>query len=591
MAVLAAMNNRILRLHQCLILQSTRPTQGWYLFWLLLSLVFALWFSSMAMQEAFSQSYVIQDDARQHVFWMRRFLDTNAFPNDPIADYFQAVAPSGYTEFYRLAANLGFDPVVFSKVLPLGLTLITTGYSFGLCLELLPMPAVGFGASLLLNQIIWVNDDVVSGTPRAFVYPLLTAFLFYLVRRSLLPCLITIVLQGLFYPQTVLLSAGLLTAQLLDWRRGLPRLSRHAADYRFCCIGIGVAIAILLPYALSTSDYGPVATWNDALTMPEFQPGGRVAFFSDDGNWKFWVEGGRSGLLPRYDRLPVALYAAIALPMMLWGSRWFPLTRHLRPPMRLLWDLIIVSLAWYGLAYAVLYRLHLPSRYTQHTFRIGLALATAIALLILVDALLHWAEVAHGKHRWRNAVALGLSVAIALVLLLFPLFGQFPRPGYIEGDYPDLYVFFAQQPTDTVIASIADEASNIPSFSVRSVVTAREYAIPYHLGYYREFVQRTTDVITAQYSPNLDTLRTVTNRYNVDFWLLDRKAFAPIYLRRSWVNQYPAVTRPIMRSLRQGRIPMLQAVQFPCAVFENADVLVVDAACAVEHGQDFIEAD
>jgi hypothetical protein len=583
------MNNRILRLHQCLILQSTRPAQGWYLFWLVLSLLFALWCSSMALQEAFHQSYVIQDDALQHVFWMRRFLNPTVFPDDPIADYFQAIAPSGYTWLYRSLTSLSIDPVWLSKVLPVGLTVITTGYCFVLCLELLPMPAAGFGASLLLNQIIWVNDDVVSGTPRAFVYPLLTAFLFYLVRRSLLPCLVTIVLQGLFYPQTVLLSAGLLTAQMVDWRRGWPTLSRQSADYRFCCIGIGVAIAIMLPYALSTSDYGPVATWNDALTMPEFQPGGRAAFFSDDGSWQFWVKGGRSGLLPRYDRLPIVLYAAIALPLMLWCPRWFPLTRHLKPSMRLLWDLIVVSLAWYGIAYAVLYRLHLPSRYTQHTFRVGLALATAIALLIAIDALLHWAEVAHGKHRWRNGVALVCSAAIALVLLLFPLFGQFPRTGYIEGDYPDLYVFFAQQPADTVIASIADEASNIPSFSVRSVVTAREFGIPYHLGYYRQFVQRTTDVITAQYSPDLDTLRTVTNTYNIDFWLLDRTAFETPYLRRSWVNQYPDVTRPIQRSLRQGRIPMLQAVRFPCAVFENADLLVVDAACAVEHGQDFIE--
>ncbi len=589
MPFLATMNNRLLRLHQCLILQSTRPTQGWYLFWLALSLLFALWFSGMALQEAFSHPYVIQDDARQHVFWMRRFLNSEAFPSDPIADYFQAIAPDGYTWLYRSAANLGIDPVWLSKVLPVGLALIMTGYGFGLCLELLPMPAAGFGASLLLNHIIWVNDDVVSGTPRAFVYPLLTAFLFYLVRRSLLPCLLTIVLQGLFYPQTVLLSAGLLTAQLIDWQRGWPTLSRRSADYRFCCIGIGVAIAIILPYALSTSDYGPVATWNDALTMPEFQPGGRAAFFSDNGSWQFWIKGGRSGILPRYDRLPVALGAAIALPMMLKYSRWFPLTQHLRPSMRLLWDMILASLAWYGIAYAVLYRLHLPSRYTQHTFRIGLALAAAIALLVLIDAVLHWAEVAHGKQPWRSGVALMLSMAIALVLLLFPLFGQFPRTGYVRGNYPDLYIFFAQQPDDTVIASIADEASNIPSFSVRSVVTAREYGIPYHLGYYRQFVQRTTDVITAQYSPNLDTLRTVTNTYAIDFWLLDRNAFTPVYLRRSWVNQYPEVTRPIQRSLRQGQMPMLQAVRVPCAVFENADVLVVDAVCAIDHGQDFME--
>jgi len=63
------------------------------LFWLTLSFTFAILYSFLALQEAFSSEYVIQDDARQHVFWTRRFLDSNLFPNDLIADYFQSVAP------------------------------------------------------------------------------------------------------------------------------------------------------------------------------------------------------------------------------------------------------------------------------------------------------------------------------------------------------------------------------------------------------------------------------------------------------------------------------------------------------------------
>ncbi|MEB3885120.1 hypothetical protein [Lyngbya sp. CCY1209] len=63
------------------------------LLWLGLSLVFATIYGGLAIAEAFSQDYVIQDDARQHVFWMRRFLDPDLFPNDAIADYFQSVAP------------------------------------------------------------------------------------------------------------------------------------------------------------------------------------------------------------------------------------------------------------------------------------------------------------------------------------------------------------------------------------------------------------------------------------------------------------------------------------------------------------------
>ena len=52
----------------------------------------------------------MQDDARQHVFWMQRFIDSELFPHDLIADYFQSVAPTGYTTLYRIAAALGSIP-------------------------------------------------------------------------------------------------------------------------------------------------------------------------------------------------------------------------------------------------------------------------------------------------------------------------------------------------------------------------------------------------------------------------------------------------------------------------------------------------
>jgi hypothetical protein len=61
----------------------------------------------------------VQDDAQQHVFWMRRFIDPQLFPNDLIADYFQSVAQPGYKAIYQLAAAIGIDPMVFNKLLPI----------------------------------------------------------------------------------------------------------------------------------------------------------------------------------------------------------------------------------------------------------------------------------------------------------------------------------------------------------------------------------------------------------------------------------------------------------------------------------------
>ena len=75
---------------------------------------------------------------------------------------------------------------------------------------MLPVPMTGFIASLLLNQHMWMTDDLASTTPRAFIYPIFLAFLYYLSRSSLLPSLGAIANIELCYPSYALVAAGIL---------------------------------------------------------------------------------------------------------------------------------------------------------------------------------------------------------------------------------------------------------------------------------------------------------------------------------------------------------------------------------------------
>ena len=150
------------------ILQSS-PDNVICFFWLGLTLAFALGYGLLALSQALNGDYVVQDDARQHVFWMARFLDSTLFPNDVIADYFQSVAPVGYQVVYRLAAWLGLSPLLFHKFLPLGLTLITAGLCFRVSLSLFALPSAAFCSSIVLGQGLGVADEIVSGTPQAVI--------------------------------------------------------------------------------------------------------------------------------------------------------------------------------------------------------------------------------------------------------------------------------------------------------------------------------------------------------------------------------------------------------------------------------------
>ena len=95
-----------------------RPSRRNLIIALSLSLAFAIIYGILALQQAFGGEYVVQDDARQHIFWMQRYLDPGAFPNDLIADYFQSAAPLGYDLLYRTLARLGLEPHLVARVLP-----------------------------------------------------------------------------------------------------------------------------------------------------------------------------------------------------------------------------------------------------------------------------------------------------------------------------------------------------------------------------------------------------------------------------------------------------------------------------------------
>lgn len=558
-----------------------KPTRGSQIFWLSLSLTVAAIYGILFLQQAFANEYVVQDDARQHVFWMRRFLDPELFPNNLIADYFQSVAPWGYTTFYRLFAAVGIDPMLLAKLLPFGLGLIAAGYGYFVSMQLLPAPLTAFLSSVMIQQVIWTHDDVASATPRAFMPALFLAFLYYLLKRQLAPLLVTIALEGLFYPQYVFVFAGLLVLQPLHWQSGRIKLSQNKKDYWFCAAGLGVAVLVMLPYALTASEYGPTLTAAEARTLPEFNAGGRSRFFYDDRPLYFWFAGGRSGIFPAFR--PATLAIGILLPILMRFPNSFPLVRQITPHIRLLLQIIIVALFLFFAAHLVLFKLHLPSRYTAYTLRYGLAFATAFSFSLIFHGGLQSLRRSPSsilKRLW----VWGIAILAGVALLIYPnTVPNFPRANHIQGRIPGIYKYLAQQPKDTLVAGVTGEVDNLPSLTNRSVLFSREYAIPYHVGYANQFRQRVEDFIRAQYTRNAQELLTFIRTYNINYFLVERSSFNPDYLDSNWIRQYPEAVNDAKANLEQGR-PVLRRMVNPCTVVEDReqDLVLLQSRCIVQ---------
>lgn len=554
---------------------TTKPRSPW-LIWLGLSLLISAIYGWITIDKAY-EPYIIQDDARHYVYWMRRLLDPTLFPNDLIADYFQSVAPAGYTAFYWIFAQLGIDPIAIVRVLPLGLGLVTSAYCFAVSWQILPVPIAGFLSTLLLNQTLWAHDDTASATPRAFLNPLFLAFLYYLLRRSLLPCLVTIALLGLFYPQYVLYASGVLVLRLLVWQDGRLRLAQRQ-DYWFVGIALGVAAVVLGIFALDTSQYEPIISLEQARQMPEFYKDGRSEFFQDSA-WVYWVRGDRTGIMPT-QRVPIT-WIGLLLPVLLKFPQRFPLVQRVTGNVVVLLQLTLVAFGLFVAAHAILFKLYLPSRYTTHSLRIVLALAAGVTLTLLLDAALRWLT---GQSDLRKKLGLAAIALLSVAIVLYPnVTEDFPRGNYEEGKAPELYKFLAAQPKETLVVSLTDEASFIPIFAQRSTYIAEEYAIPYHVGYYNQFRERVEETITAHYTPDLTALQTFIQESGIDFWVIAQNAFKPNWIARNpWLMQFQPAATSAIDSLKQRQRPALARLVNRCSVLEPEGLRVIDTDCILE---------
>jgi hypothetical protein len=550
--------------------------------WLAFALTASVYFASLALHQAFSSPYILQDDSRQHVFWTARFIDADLFPGDLIANYFQAIAPSGYAALYQLAARIGLDPFLFSKLLPMALGLATTIFCFAASMELFAVPSAAFISSLALNESLWLRNGLVSATPRAFSAPLFAAFIFFMLRGSAIWAIVAIGLMGLFFPSAMLVALGVFALRIIKFENRRFTLSRERRDYALCLLALIAAGLAVAPFAIKSASFGPIVTASEGRLMPEFLPKGRMAVFRQ-GFIDYWLTGSHTGMLPASLFSTAGICLGLLLPAIIFFPKRLPLVKSISGGIAIFPKIALASLALFFAANALLFRLYLPSRFTVNSFRILLALASGMSAIALLDAIFKWAN-RSPQSLARQAVAL-VSVAALGVAIVIPqaITGVWIDTRYKKGQSAPLYEFLSSQPKDALTASLSNEADNLPMFTRRPVLINREIALPFHKAYYSQIRQRAIDLINAQYSADISELQRFIQKYNVSFLLVDADAFAPEYLTRDrWLMQFQPEAKSVADKLRQGTIPALSKLTDQCSVMKTTDMTLVSAECILK---------
>jgi hypothetical protein len=452
-------------------------------------------------------SHIATGDQKQHIYWMYRFTDPELFQNDLLAKFSSSgkFDPYGYTFLYR-SASRWVDPLLFSKLLPMALAAISVLYMF-LLARMLGGERAGYAAGILFTVELYIigwEKHFQSGVPRSFAFPLFLGFLYYWAGRRQILAGLMLVLEALFYPPILLNSAGAFGISMV--RRDLPRCLKKSA----ILVGgfVVAASIILLSYDSAPQFLGHIITRKEALSMPEFGPEGRTDFFRDNPIMYLFM--GRACL--NLDK--VAPYIALLVPIVA-TLGWRKAFRR----ERLIYDIIISSLILFLLAHAVLFKLHLPSRYVLYSMPVAFNLLVSLNIGEFLDTVVERLKSPRMRLPSVGTLIVGIMVASS-VCLAYKLKTTKPDPQVVE-----LTRFLGTLPKDVLIAGHPSDMDDVPLFSKRKVLVNEELSLPYYDGYYGEIRKRTFDLFSAYYAGDPEDIIDFCKRYGVDYMVVNSRYF------------------------------------------------------------------
>ncbi len=473
---------------------------------------------ALAHRHAFFSAYVVNDDVRQQIYWMARWLDPGLYPPNLLNDYAAGYVPMGVKALYFAAAKgLGCDPILFSKLLSGGLfTLLALClYGLGAALE---GRTLGFFAASMAWLMPFFLKNISGGLSRSFAGPLLALFLLAWVRRNSWLMAATLILEALLIPYIAILCAGcacLDAACSLVFRRQRPTFPGRPGHVVALALAAGLVLA--MNHGLEASGFGPLAGRAALLGRPEFTAAGRLDLFPlpnpffDLIYWPFES----IGLF-----LDIGLFTGIAslavlAPFVVVGGRrapWAAYAAKARP----LAFLLAGSLALYVAARAVALSLFVPDRYISYTVNLLYALGLAVCL------------------RWRLAVRPLKRGAAALLLLLAAGLGAWRLTDAGLYDYAadaPLYAAVRQTPKDALFAGNPEVMDTVLTFGQRNVLASFELAHPWSLGYWQRFSPRLADQIEAYYAKDPATVRAFAAQYGVTHFVVREADFTARAMR------------------------------------------------------------
>jgi len=505
----------------------------------------ALAIGAISQWPSFFNPFIIIDDVRQHVYWMQQFQNSNLFQNDLMTEYAKNYQPWGFVIFYYIFSFI-IDPMVLSKILPVLLFAVSSVYLFRLVQHI-----AGNFAALLASFIFMMTpiylDRMVGGLPRAFGYPLILIFLFYLIKRDHLKTAIILVLQCLFYPLIFMLAAGTCFLSLIKIQGRKIHFEKNPIKIRYFILSAILSLSILGgKYLISHNpQIGSIVTRQEMIGKSEFYSEGRFSILPTP---------------PIYPEIRSNLIQGISFSEKIFGSKTakafmdsrflevllcFGLLfliievkrKKLQVPVEILF-LFISAILMYVIADLLLFHFFLPIRYLKYAVPwLGIIFCSLIIGQVILKIK-------------NDRIKKGIQ--ICLFILMFSVVKIPVGLGLINmSQYQGLYGFLQDLPEDSMIAAHPDLADGIPTFSQKKVFINYELSHCVFDNYWKTMKKRTLDFFTAYYSEDPLFVEQFCQENGIDYLIVDQQHFTKQYLREARIHFEPFNT--YVKKLTQDR--------------------------------------
>jgi len=462
---------------------------------------------------------VLDDDARQHVYWTARFKDPELFREDLLTEFISstAIAPLGYKAVYRLGVEI-LDPLPLSQFLTLVL-LIVSLMGLEALLRGLEIEKEGRAFSLFLFLFYSLYDSS-GGLPRGFAFPSLIWFLAFYVREAPVGQALVIFSQSLLYPPILLntMAMGALGAFRSLAREGRlrERVGRIVPVAVACLLSTSI---LLFVYAGAHSELlGSQVSVEEARSMPEFHEDGRSKFFRD--NILEYLLLGRSGIgATRF----VGFLIILAGMVLVAGSG---VLRIPKTALELTWT----SIALFSIAHLLLFRLHLPSRYTMYTLPLAFLITIGATTPPFLRAL---KERCQGPLSKLQSIPRPMKWAlVASTLALYSLVQghlivtRDTQVATVDKLEREMLAFLETLPKSALVAGHPMDMNDVPLLAKRKVLANQELSLPYHTGYYSKVKERLLDLFRAYYASSWEEVEAFVTKYGITALVVNKEHFA-----------------------------------------------------------------